>query len=282
VGVIQHVWPWYEQPSLGVRAAAPGLVLAWRPWLSVYDALTGRFVGQHEDNATLSGTAPQQVATPVGMGVYLFHDIFIPNENVDIANGDSFTVIAWIDPREIASERYYVGRGRDGLGSGWSVRVGTTATTGTAFLNIIHTGGGTAGKLVTGTSNITGGAWVAGVYRQGVGTEIWVNGRLEASNAFTNITLRGSTRGWHIGAPFGSDTTSGNRPFGVIGDIAVFNRGLRPSELAENGGAPWWLFEPRQIWVPYTAAPSGAPTLSDLKATNITATSVQFTYDYSF
>jgi hypothetical protein len=30
------------------------------------------------------------------------------------------------------------------------------------------------------------------------------------------------------------------------------------------------------------AAPSGAPTLSDLQATNITSSSVQFTYDYAF
>lgn len=31
-----------------------------------------------------------------------------------------------------------------------------------------------------------------------------------------------------------------------------------------------------------TAAPSGAPTISDLKAASITATTVQATYDYAF
>jgi hypothetical protein len=69
---------------------------------------------------------------------------------------------------------------------------------------------------------------------------------------------------------------------GSVSRASVFAKTMQAAEVADRYARAWIDFAPRQIWVPYTAAPSGAPTLSDLKATNITATSVQFTYDYSF
>jgi hypothetical protein len=51
---------------------------------------------------------------------------------------------------------------------------------------------------------------------------------------------------------------------------------------AELSAAPLRLFEDRRIYVPQSAATSGVPTISDLQAVNITAGTVQATYDYTF
>jgi hypothetical protein len=78
----------------------------------------------------------------------------------------------------------------------------------------------------------------------------------------------------------GTDVSAG-RNAQNFGSFA-FNRALTPSEIAELAANPWQLFQPRRIPIPYAAAAGGAPTLSDLQATNITSSSVQFTYDYAF
>jgi hypothetical protein len=58
--------------------------------------------------------------------------------------------------------------------------------------------------------------------------------------------------------------------------------GLPAAQVSSLSLNPWQLFAPRRIVVPDFIAPGAAPTLSDLKATSITSSSVQFTYDYAF
>lgn len=69
-------------------------------------------------------------------------------------------------------------------------------------------------------------------------------------------------------------------PFGIF--VGWMGTDIGHAAAAELSAAPLRLFEDRRIYVPQAAAASGAPTLSDLKAASITATTVQGTYDYAF
>ena len=65
--------------------------------------------------------------------------------------------------------------------------------------------------------------------------------------------------------------------------LAAFGRALSDEEMIEATRNPWGAcWEPVRVWVPTSAAPAGAPTLSDLRAVSITSSSVQATYDYTF
>jgi hypothetical protein len=124
------------------------------------------------------------------------------------------------------------------------------------------------------TTNVETLVCVAG---QGKGREIWRNGRRLANNTSAKAVLGNlSAVAFWLGSPQGGDSQ----------EIYLFiaeSREWSDAEIHGFAAQPWAkIFAPRRIFVPVSAAPSGAPTLSDLKATNITATSVQFTYDYSF
>ena len=69
-------------------------------------------------------------------------------------------------------------------------------------------------------------------------------------------------------------------PFGIF--VGWMGTDIGHAAAAELSAAPLRLFEDRRIYVPQAAAASGAPTISDLKAASITATTVQGTYDYAF
>lgn len=69
-------------------------------------------------------------------------------------------------------------------------------------------------------------------------------------------------------------------PFGIF--VGWMGTDIGHAAAAELSAAPLRLFEDRRIYVPQAAAASGAPTISDLKAASITATTVQGTYDYVF
>jgi Concanavalin A-like lectin/glucanases superfamily len=62
-----------------------------------------------------------------------------------------------------------------------------------------------------------------------------------------------------------------------------WGRILSQSEMAQLHANSWQLLAPRRIYIPTAAAAGGAPTtFADLKAVNITSSSVQATYDYTF
>jgi hypothetical protein len=200
----------------------------------------------------------------------------IPNVNVNFPDTTSFTVTAWLQPKATGI-RYFVARGRDGLGSGWSVRLGTNNNVPYAY--IVHTGGGTAAKAATATSSIDNlGAWVTYIYDQGVGLKIFVNGKQEAETNFTNTTLRASTRGWYLGGPTTSDSqASSESAFGLVGDVFLWSRVLTPEEIRRNGGAPYWVFNKRQIFVPSSVSAPSLPTLTAITPDMITSTGARLT-----
>jgi len=69
-------------------------------------------------------------------------------------------------------------------------------------------------------------------------------------------------------------------PFGIF--VGWMGTDIGHAAAAELSAAPLRLFEDRRIYVPRSAATPGVPTITNLQAVNITAGTVQATYDYTF
>jgi hypothetical protein len=125
-------------------------------------------------------------------------------------------------------------------------------------------------SLVLGSTNVVVGVKLGATNYQ------YVNGILKNSAATGNRTV-GAVNAVNIGRPSGNNVEQ-QEYYAAF----YFTRALSAEEIALLSANPWQIFAPRRIIVPVSAAGAAAPTLSDLKAANITSSSVQFTYDYAF
>jgi hypothetical protein len=118
-------------------------------------------------------------------------------------------------------------------------------------------------------------------YQDGV-SRIYVNGVLEDEASGATTWERAPANGYAFGVDHNSGAHIENRS--ILHYAAVFTGALQPATVAamSRGGFRDVVYAPRRMFFPVAAAPSGAPTLTDLQATNITSSSVQFTYDYAF
>jgi hypothetical protein len=157
------------------------------------------------------------------------------------------------------------------------------------LLNIrTQSGAGTSSRFGSTDAILSQGSLhtVVWEFRGGASCRLWLDGAekaltttasafaedTDALTEFPNVALNRNVRNAFSNGGTGLNLVLYSRIFGVGFDCA---------RISSN---PWWqLFAPlpRRIWAP-PAAGGAAPTLSDLKATNITSSSVQFTYDYTF
>jgi hypothetical protein len=285
VGVIQHVWPWYEQPQEAVQPAehvTQGLLYLING-SQLHDAATGRGLSTY-GGATVSAVAGGAAITTPSQNAGVVH----PNQGP----GSFFTVSGVIDC-DIVSWGAFSAIFSFPYSTGWAAPFGAFGLqrdNANNWLRLWGSNGTSTGSNIATFSSVSvsaGGRYRIAFWCSPPSAWIWVN---EVQSSATNTTDGGGSNSaaWNnpnrqpLNLLGRSATNIGEGIQGAMRRFALWDRLVPQQELIAYAQGSWQLFAPRQIWVPYTAAPSGAPTLSDLKATNITATSVQFTYDYSF
>jgi hypothetical protein len=150
----------------------------------------------------------------------------ITNAEVVPTTGD-FTMEAWFKPAQTATTSII--RGSDGFGAGWGANL--AMGTGSAAFNIVTTVPSTV-QVNCGfndTYDITRFYHVVGVFEEGVGSYLYVNGVLKTFTASTRTTLRSSTKGLFIGA-----TNSILPREGVIDEVATYNYTLTPVQIKSH------------------------------------------------
>lgn len=142
---------------------------------------------------------------------------------------DSFTFGAWVRSSSMAT-KVFLARGRDGSGNGWSIYLGSDASSKTQF-SVVTTSGGATSYSATGTSTIPTNTWVylAGTWTAGSSVKVYYNGSLENTTNTTTTNLRTSTDGIIIG----SLTTTAFYAHD-ISSFHVYTRVLSDSEILSN------------------------------------------------
>jgi len=252
VGVIQHVWPWYEQPQGAVEInrqhpLARGLTVAILPFSGARNLVSGQGNPQQYPKFVSGGR--------IGAG----YSGVVSSESAALSADVSF--VAAFETRSIGTgTRSVIGVGPTG---------GAQNNTNIGF-HAIHVTDIYSGAIYCGTSysiigKPTGGTlqnntrYVIGAGVAGAAGAIYSNGALVTSVA-SGLSARATT---------GRVALSTNSALAdVLSDAALFEYYLqwnrRLSDAEQQMAATdevWQLFAPRQIWVPYTAAPA-IPTLS--------------------
>ena len=126
----------------------------------------------------------------------------------------------------------FVGRGRDGAGSGWSINLGTDNGNYPAF-GVVTTSPFTSYYAIS-TTPLQTNVWyhLVGVYDYSTSVNIYVNGVLDKTNSAPGLTLRSSTEGFNIGSIGVGTTFKFN-----IANLKIYNRTLTLGEIQQNFNA---------------------------------------------
>lgn len=112
--------------------------------------------------------------------------------------------------------------------------------------------GGTLTAYISDTDDVVVGETyrVVSVYRNGVGFELYINGRFVGEYADTrNLAATDSSAAW--------------MSFAGIGLGASWSRALTHDEALSLSANPWSIFAPQISFVPTSITASGTPTLTD-------------------
>jgi hypothetical protein len=128
-------------------------------------------------------------------------------------------------------EGNFIGRGRDGSGSGWSLLLGTDAN-GLFRIGSVTTSPSIVGNVFTTTVQALPNTWyhMLGIYENGVGLSIYLNGVLIGFQSFTGTSLRTSGVGWVWGS---NATAAANQLEGKIALTYAWERVLSPTEIMQ-------------------------------------------------
>ena len=139
----------------------------------------------------------------------------------------------WYRCTDFSNAKYILTRGRDNFGSGWSlfVYVGTDRIPAASF---VYTLPSVVAAGCSGSIPIKLNTWfhIMGVWVNGSGISLYINGQFQNSLATTGTSLRSSTTGWCMGTVSNSGFSSGNS-----GIMYVYNRALTPAEIYQNFNA---------------------------------------------
>jgi hypothetical protein len=122
-------------------------------------------------------------------------------------------------------------RGRDGSGAGWSLLVGTGAD-GLFRVGSVTTLPSIVGNIYQTTIPAAPNTWyhMLGVYENGVGLSIYINGIFIGFQSFTGTSLRTSGIGWAWGANAAASTSQFE---GKIAITYAWERILSPNEISQ-------------------------------------------------
>jgi len=166
------------------------------------------------------GTVNQRLSTA-------FTTAIVGGANSNITFGGWFQV-AKIDGTK---EGTLLSRGRDGSGSGWSLIIGTDLN-GFFRIGSVTLSPTGVGNVFTTTTQAVPNKWyhLLGVYQNGVGLSIYVNGVLIGFQTFTGTNLRTSSIGWCWGS---NATGAANQLEGKIALTYAWERILTPTEITQ-------------------------------------------------
>lgn len=166
------------------------------------------------------GTVNQRLSTA-------FTTAIVGGANSNITFGGWFQV-ARIDGTK---EGTLLSRGRDGSGSGWSLIIGTDLN-GFFRIGSVTLSPTPVGNVFTTTMQALPNTWyhMLGIYENGVGLSIYVNGVFIGFQSFTGTNLRTSGIGWCWGS---NATGAGNQLEGKTALTYAWERILSPTEIVQ-------------------------------------------------
>jgi len=142
----------------------------------------------------------------------------------------NFSYGGWYRCTDFNNAKYILVRGRDNFGGGWSLfaYVGTDRLPQASF---VYTSPSTVAVGCQGPIPIRLNTWfhIMGVWVNGVGITLYINGQFQNSVSTTGTTLRSSTSGWNLGTVSNSTFSSGQS-----GIMYVYTRALTPAEINQN------------------------------------------------
>jgi hypothetical protein len=145
----------------------------------------------------------------------------------------SYTVGMWVSVSALGSARYFLSRGRDGSGNGWSVYLAVKVDNKFEFAVVTTSGGETAFPATSTTTAVANTFYyITGVWDAGSLVRIYVNGVSEGSNATSTTTLRSSTDGLVLGTITTTLYSAVN-----ISQVQIYQRVLSDTEILQNFNA---------------------------------------------
>lgn len=201
-----------------------------------------------------------------------------------------FSVSAWFNMQDITTQQWIVGGSNESGAFPGAHYYGLLLASG----NVRAQQDGRNAGEISGGAVVASTATNAGSWNHGVavftasgptGSTIFHNGSTKVVSAANDaFRFPSGITGTEIGScVFG---TRGNYANGLIGEVCVWAREVTQADAMRlyDPSTKYELWYPLRSkkWIVGAAAAATAPTLSDIKATNITATTVQGTYDYAF
>lgn len=241
--------PWDSQPQepVGIDWDNPltrGLVLAWTP-AHIVEPTTG--VAWLRGRATKAGGIGLST-DPTASGVY--YELPAPSSaaaplasRLDL----SALTVACIaqQPTETNTGRAFV-RGHGSGTPAWSIGLN-----GGSFDGPYASFGATTFGPSSGDATMVGRPHVVSMSGDGATAELWYDGRLFTSGAYTPPTYAydaANHRTWIVGSN-GVGAGAGTENYGAF----IWNRPLSADEHRAFHANPWQIFAPRSIWVPVSS-----------------------------
>jgi hypothetical protein len=143
----------------------------------------------------------------------------------------NYTFSTWVKP--VVTGSYFLNRGNDGAGAGWSLLAGTSIE-GKYYIGVVTTIPSLVGYSLTSSFAASLNTWanITGVWLAGSSLSLYVNGLPNNSIAIPGTVLRSSTLGWVLGRI----TTTIYSP-GTISTSLVYDRTLSAQEVLQNYNA---------------------------------------------
>lgn len=146
----------------------------------------------------------------------------------------SYTFSVWYNPLNSVTT-YPLQRGRDGMGAGWSLLLGSDNSSGNRYrAGVVKTDSGVVSYVTRSTSTMVLNQWVylTGVWINNNSINLYVNGVFNSSVSGSGTVLRTSTDGWVLG----SLGTAGYSNI-QISFAQIYNRALTSAEILQNYNA---------------------------------------------
>jgi hypothetical protein len=142
------------------------------------------------------------------------------------SDSSPFTFGVWAKPQS-SKTNIFIGRGRDGFGSGWNLLIAYNPSP--SKFNLAVVAGGIQYNNIT-NNTYTANQWyyLLGTWEPNVGTKMYVNNVLDSTTSINQSTLRSSTLGWNVG-------NEGSGPYiATLSTYFIYPRILTLSEINQN------------------------------------------------
>src|ERR1035437_1634133 len=216
----------------------PGLVGWWTAEGSALDSAGG-------NNGTLmngTGFTNGEVGTAFNLnGANNFVLVNPASTNLDVGQGDGFTIEGWVNPTTLANDLPFVEYEKslgtfNGSDVGVHFYVSVQSSPGSLYANIVETNGVVGHQITSPAGLVTTGVWqhIALSYSKatGMGT-IYLNGAVVVQQNLGSFTSQTSFTNILIGArtTYGSIASPSIKFAGKLDEVSVYNRALSASEI---------------------------------------------------